>query len=161
MPSRFPRVVPSGGLTISANPGRSIFLPEGTSISLNTELLHHDPRIFAHPDEFLPERWMGQKGRELDRWMLAFNKGDRACIGIKYFLPSSCCSGEMMLTRKQKKSLACAELQLVVGNLFSRFELELFETTEEDMKMVDHFVGHIVGRINVKAKKRVMDEHMV
>ncbi|KAA8909835.1 cytochrome P450 [Sphaerosporella brunnea] len=136
-PGRQNRIVPEGGLTI---PSTGAFLPAGTRIAFCVGMLHHDPRIFEDPAEFRPERWMGQKGKELDKWMLAFSKGDRVCVGI---------------------NLAYAELHLVVANLFSRFKLELFETTKEDLECVDHFVGHLKGRIKVIASRREREAMMV
>lgn len=53
--------------------------------------------------------------------MTSFSKGTRACLGI---------------------NLAYAELFLTIAAVFRRFDLELFETTIDDVKIVrDAFVG--------------------
>jgi cytochrome P450 len=42
--------------------------------------------IFPNPHEFIPERWLGDNGRDLEKWGIAFSKGRRQCIGKKYVL---------------------------------------------------------------------------
>ena len=76
---RIPRIVPEPGLYV---PATGDFLPAGTSINVNVGLLHHDPRIFQEPEQFLPERWIGEKGKALDHWNLAFGRGNHGCSGI-------------------------------------------------------------------------------
>ena len=45
----------------------------------------HDPTIFADPHTFDPERWLQDEpeSERLDRFMVAFGKGSRMCIGMK------------------------------------------------------------------------------
>lgn len=45
----------------------------------------HDPSIYPHPHLFKPERWLGEEleVERLDRYMVAFGKGSRMCIGMK------------------------------------------------------------------------------
>lgn len=52
---------------------------------------------------------------------MAFSKGRRQCIGI---------------------NLAYAELRFAIATIFRRFELELFETSDVDTKIIhDYFLG--------------------
>ncbi|KAF8534363.1 cytochrome P450 [Trichophaea hybrida] len=127
--ARLPRIVPKEGLTI---PSTGLYIPTGSSVTQYIGLLHHDPRIFEDPEIFKPERWIGNPG--LDKWLLTFSKGDRICIGM---------------------NLAYAEINFVLANLFTRFDLQLWNTTEEDMQWTDCGVAKPVGRIQVMAKKRV------
>ena len=39
--------------------------------------------LFPEPGSFKPERWLGEKGKELERWNVSFSRGTRGCIGIK------------------------------------------------------------------------------
>lgn len=41
-----------------------------------------DPEIFPEPFSFKPERWLDKENR-LDKYLVAFGKGSRGCIGIK------------------------------------------------------------------------------
>ena len=84
--------------------------------------LYLNPEIFADPHLFNPERWLSlspkQKAR-MSRYFVPFSKGSRNCIGIE---------------------LAKMSLLLTAGNVFNQLDLELFETTERDVKMVhDYF----------------------
>lgn len=49
-----------------------------------------DPTIFPEPEEFIPERWLKaqESGHRLDRYLVAFTKGSRSCLGIKYVSPN-------------------------------------------------------------------------
>ena len=54
-----------------------------TIVSISTRTIHDNPDLFPEPGSFKPERWLGEKGKELERWNVAFSKGTRNCIGIK------------------------------------------------------------------------------
>ncbi|KAJ6030971.1 cytochrome P450 [Penicillium herquei] len=90
-------------------------IPAGTPISESTYFVHHDTSIFPDPEHFRPERWIEAKesGSRLDRYLTCFSKGNRACAGI---------------------NMAYAELYLTIAIVMTRFEMELFETTIDDVK---------------------------
>lgn len=99
-----------------------------------------DPTIFPNPDSFDPERWIraAARGERLDQFIVSFTKGGRQCLGIKY-LP---CSFFLSFLLANERSLAYAELYLTVAHIFRRFELELFETDVDDVRLVrDRFFG--------------------
>lgn len=99
-------------------------IPAGTAVSMTTPLTHHDARIFADPDAFVPERWLDNPG--LERFLTAFSRGSRNCLGM---------------------NLAWVELYMCAAAVFARFGsgeardegdwgvLELFETDETDVRM--------------------------
>ena len=86
--------------------------------------MHRNESIFPNSHAFDPNRWLadpvtGEKassptGKNLTRYLVSFSKGTRNCVGI---------------------NLAYAELYIIIANLFRRFEMELFETTSEDVVM--------------------------
>lgn len=92
-----------------------------------------DPTIFPNPDSFDPERWIqaAARGERLDRFLVNFTKGSRSCLGIKYFFPPF-----FIEVLANVCSLAYAELYLTVAHVFRRFELELFETDVDDVRLV-------------------------
>lgn len=46
--------------------------------------MHTNPEIFPDPFRFDPDRWLqGEKSAALDKYMVAFSKGPRVCLGIK------------------------------------------------------------------------------
>lgn len=51
---------------------------------MSTVLVHLDSSIFPEPHSFDPERWVkaSKEGVNLDKFMVAFTKGTRQCLGI-------------------------------------------------------------------------------
>ncbi|KAF8856412.1 cytochrome P450 [Acephala macrosclerotiorum] len=94
--SRLGRTLPGGSMRY-----KDYIIPEGVSLLQDD---HHT-------------------SKKLDRYMVAFSRGTRMCLGI---------------------NLAKAELYLTVATIFRRFEnMELFETTSRDVTPVhDHFIPH-------------------
>ncbi|KAL4864047.1 hypothetical protein BDV12DRAFT_205948 [Aspergillus spectabilis] len=106
VPGITPRIVPEAGVTV-----QDYFLPGG------------------NPAKFQPERWLGEKGKALDRWLVAFSKGPRQCVG---------------------SPLAYQELSLAIGHIFSRFDFELYDTDESSMEWVDNVVAVNKRPVQVK-----------
>jgi cytochrome P450 len=84
---------------------------------MDTYHMHHNEDVFPDSNVYKPERWLGNpKGpngtKPLSRYLVAFGKGTRMCIGI---------------------NMAYAELYLGIASLFRRFELDLFETYPADV----------------------------
>ena len=84
----------------------------------------HDEAIF--PDSFIykPERWLNSPkapdGKQLSRYMVAFGRGTRSCVGMQ---------------------LAYAELFIGISTLFRRFDFDLFETGRDAVDLwMDRFV---------------------
>ena len=126
-----------------------------------------DSAIFPNPESYDPDRWISaaQEGVRLDRYLVSFSKGSRMCVGIKYvheFSPPPSQSPSHSKRHYQwpfffflfsffpktpahvnvMRSLAYAEFYLTLGTIFSRFELENFETTSDDVTVHrDFFVG--------------------
>lgn len=57
----------------------------GTGIAISPWVLHRDPRHFADPGEFRPERWQGDLMKRLPRFaFMPFGGGPRICIGNRF-----------------------------------------------------------------------------
>ncbi|EFY95065.2 Cytochrome P450 CYP58S1 [Metarhizium robertsii ARSEF 23] len=110
-------------------------LPYLTPISSSSYILHRDASIFPDPERFDPERWVkaAQNGDNLKKYLTSFTRGSRACIGI---------------------NLAYMELFLTVAHLLRRFDMELYDTEEEDVRIVrDMNMGYTRrGNLRVYAK---------
>ncbi|KAK2055853.1 cytochrome P450 [Colletotrichum caudatum] len=120
---RLHRICPDEMLVYRSSSGGSEWnIPPGTPLSMTSNLVHHDERVFPDSHAFKPERWVGNP--RLDRYLVSFGKGGRACLGI---------------------NLAYAELYLTLAALFRVYgtaqvrgkddvgTLELFETTAADL----------------------------
>ena len=105
---------------------KSSSLPAGTTISMSLPLIHRDPSIFPEPLTFDPERWLGGAGPNatgpLDKYLVAFSRGSRACIG---------------------ENLAWIEMRMILATIVRRFEFEIVEGLgEEDIApYFDDFVS--------------------
>ena len=62
-------------------------IPAGTPVSMTTVDVHHDERFFPDSRSFIPERWLDNPktadGGSLGRYLVAFGRGPRSCLGIK------------------------------------------------------------------------------
>ncbi|KAM7183451.1 Cytochrome P450 [Naviculisporaceae sp. PSN 640] len=119
-------------------------LPPGTHMSMDAWHMHHNEIIFPDSFSFRPERWLPEGGpstsvepaagangsklhhmmvperRPLKHYMVAFGKGTRRCIA---------------------ETLARAKVAILLVALLTSFEWELYETTEEDMRIVRDLVA--------------------
>jgi cytochrome P450 len=91
-------------------------IPAGTPVSMTSVLIHHDESIFPDSKEFRPERWI--EGPRLDRYLVAFSKGSRQCLGM---------------------NLAYAEMYLWLAAVFRRFGSKevRFDSDEGVLELVD------------------------
>ena len=96
-------------------------IPRGTPISMSQPLVHQHPSVFPDPHRFDPDRWLqGEESKRLERYLVSFSRGQRACIGIY---------------------LAQAELHLALATVFRRFDLELTETQQDAVDVYhDNFI---------------------
>lgn len=107
------RLYPPASSTRSGEPGFSIYGPNGLQYPTNGFLvwsnhlaIHRDPSCWPEPNNFLPERWLAEKGDRLypvkGAWR-AFEFGSRNCIG---------------------QELAMLELKIVLAMTTREFEIK-------------------------------------
>lgn len=70
------RLVPQEGMAILDG-----YVSGGTSVSVSAYVAHRNENIFPQADKFIPERWLGEEGKALQPYFLAFSAGARGCIG--------------------------------------------------------------------------------
>ena len=112
---RLPRVNPRAPIGYTDPNGKTYAFPPGTVISMSMPDLHFNSDVFQDPHTYIPERWIDsdlEKKTKMQQCFVPFGKGSMNCIGI---------------------NLAKIELTLTVGNLFNKYDFELFETTERDL----------------------------
>ncbi|KAJ5864249.1 uncharacterized protein N7529_006165 [Penicillium soppii] len=95
------RTVPAGGALVNGQ-----FVPGGTTVACHHYASYHSESNFTFPDQFIPERWLGDAGFERDQKdvLQPFSLGPRACLG---------------------KHLANCEIRLVLCKLLFNFDLTL------------------------------------
>ncbi|KZV66717.1 cytochrome P450 [Peniophora sp. CONT] len=59
----------------------TIPVPKGTEIEFHVPGLHNNPRYWDRPDEFRPERFLGEYNKDA---FLPFSGGPRACVGRRF-----------------------------------------------------------------------------
>ncbi|KUI69327.1 Trichodiene oxygenase [Cytospora mali] len=92
-------------------------IPRGYAVGMSTAITHHDETVFPDSYKFIPERWLdenNQRRKEVEKGMMAFAKGSRACLAM---------------------NLALCEIYFAVAALAVRVlpHMTLFETTDEDV----------------------------
>lgn len=106
-------------------------------MSVSTRAIHDNPTLFPSPQLFIPDRWAGERGKELDRWNVSFSKGPRQCIGI---------------------NLAYLEIYLTLAVFFADFDMELFKTDAKSMEWLDHGVASNRSNVKVWARPAVQEK---
>ncbi|KAF6824932.1 l-ascorbate oxidase [Colletotrichum musicola] len=101
-PSTLPRFVPGVGEEIEGK-----WVPAGTAVGVHQLSAAHSSANWARASEFIPERWL--EGEE------AFKTDDKSASQPFSFGPRNCIG----------KSMAYAELRIVLAKLFWNFDLEL------------------------------------
>jgi cytochrome P450 len=79
---------------------------------MTTRQMHWDEKVWEDPKEFKPERWLGEEKKRSLKHFAPFGGGSRICLGM---------------------TLAYAEIYVGLGNIFRKFEMELYNTTLEDV----------------------------
>jgi cytochrome P450 len=101
-------------------------VPAGASIAMSAWVGQYDPHIFPEPHEFRPSRWLDSAGGcggpdgDLDRYLVAFSKGTRACGGV---------------------NLAYLEMYLALAAMVVRFRVKGEAEPGKEMVLLDQFVG--------------------
>lgn len=123
---------------------KDFVIPAFTPVGMSAPFTHHDESVFPDSYAFIPERWLDSEGkfggktpdgRPLDRFLMAFGRGARQCVGI---------------------NLARAEMCICIAALVRRFDLQLFESDRRDVDFVhDLFLpGAESGRKGVRVLVR-------
>ncbi|KAF2735645.1 cytochrome P450 [Polyplosphaeria fusca] len=96
-------------------------IPAGVPVGMSAYLMHSDPLVYPEPDQFIPERWLGEVSPAMYKSYVPFCRGSRNCLGM---------------------NLAMAEMSLALAVLY-RYggpKIELFETDESDVTQAHDFL---------------------
>ena len=87
------------------------FVPAKTLVSVAHMAAYRSPENFRDPDQFVPERWMGDARYKDDRKkaLQPFSTGPRNCIGLY---------------------LAYAEMRIILARLIWNFDMELCDESK-------------------------------
>jgi cytochrome P450 len=110
--------------------GKSWEIPPKTSVGMSSVLLHHNEHHFPNSEKFIPERWLGDEGKKLDKYNVGFGRGSRICIGMNQAY------GVMRLVLAQIWRL-WASPEVSSGDEVG--VLSLYKTTPHDVQMSGDF----------------------
>ncbi|KAJ6140334.1 hypothetical protein N7471_006820 [Penicillium samsonianum] len=71
-----PRETPAEGTNILGD-----WVAGNTTVSMSALVAHRDESVFPNADQYIPERWLGEEGKALQPYLIAFSAGARSCIG--------------------------------------------------------------------------------
>ena len=82
---RSARIARNEDLVYKSKDGKTWVVPRGTPIGMTSIINHFDEDLFPNPHDFNPDRFLlnGQPNYKLAKYMLAFGKGTRSCLGEK------------------------------------------------------------------------------
>lgn len=130
-----------------------VVIPRGQAMSMSHRFMFFNPEIFPDPQKFDPDRWTQSEAEtmRLSKYLTPFSKGTRQCLAYRYARSDPFIQILMLMCLA---SIAQAELYLAYADIHHRFDLELFETTRED---VDCTIDRILsfpkaGKMTVKVK---------
>lgn len=120
VPSGSRRVTPPGGVVIDG-----VHIPGGVIVGVPTHLVQRDPRYWAEPLRFAPERWEKLISTAEKTAFNAFNRGLQSCPG---------------------RNLAFMELRMVLSRVATHFDMAFapgFDVEAWDQSAQDRFVLHV------------------
>ncbi|XP_012666249.1 cytochrome P450 3A4-like [Otolemur garnettii] len=112
-----------------------MFIPKGTIVMIPTYALHRDPKYWAEPEKFHPERF-GRKNKDhIDPHMyMPFGSGPRNCIGMRF---------------------AFMSMKLALVRVLQNFSFKPCEETQITMKLFTNGSLQLDKPIIVKVESRV------
>ena len=125
-PHGLPRETPADGLYVMDD-----FIPGGVSVAMSALVAHRCEHVFPEADKYIPERWLGDKGKDLQPYFLAFSAGARGCIG---------------------RNISYLEQTVVIASMLRRYEFALPYTGWEIKRL--ETMNWLLGEMPVKVWRR-------
>ncbi|KAL7810678.1 cytochrome P450 [Trichoderma aethiopicum] len=126
------RLISEGGAVVAGE-----YVPEGTYVEVWQWPLFHNPSYWKKPEEFIPERWLGDPMFADDKReaFQPFSTGPRNCVG---------------------KNLAYSEMRLILARVIFQYDLKAAEGTEGWDYRSKAFTLWSKGPVNVYLTPRKM-----
>ncbi|KIW79074.1 hypothetical protein Z517_08914 [Fonsecaea pedrosoi CBS 271.37] len=126
------RLTPPEGMRIVDD-----FVAGGVSVMMSALTAHRNPNIFPSPDKYIPERWLGEPGKALQPYFLAFSAGARGCIG---------------------RNISYLEQTVAMGTLLRRYDFALKSPDWEIERL--ETLNWILGEMPVKIWRRKREREL-
>lgn len=125
-PQALPRKTPPQGTEILGD-----YVPGGVTVAVSAHVAHRQESIFPQADSYIPERWLGEAGKSLQPYFLAFSAGARGCIG---------------------RNISYLEQTVVLASLLRRYEFALSSPDWQIERL--ETMNWILGEMPVKVWRR-------
>lgn len=117
-PHGLPRKTPPEGLTVMGQ-----YIPGNTTVSISALVAHRDETVYPEADRFIPERFLGEKGKQLQSSFIAFSAGARGCIG---------------------RNISYLEQTVLLASLVHRYEFAMLEGFKlQRLETMNHILGEM------------------
>lgn len=93
-------------------------IPPGSTVLINSYLLHRDPRHFLDPDVYRPERFLPDGPKLPPYAFIPFSAGSRNCIGSRF---------------------AASVIKVAALSVLKAFRVEAFDT-EDQLRFISELV---------------------
>ncbi|XP_017071986.1 probable cytochrome P450 12c1, mitochondrial [Drosophila eugracilis] len=100
-------------------------IPKGTNLLMINSFLLKDERLYPRASEFIPERWLRQKGLDEENSDILLNKNSNPFIYLPFGFGPRMCVG---------KRIVDLELELTLANLVRNFQIEFNYSTQYPFK---------------------------
>ncbi|MRX66795.1 Cytochrome P450 [Flavobacterium resistens] len=74
-------------------------IKKGTLIGISFFELHRNPKYWENPDEFIPERFLGEQKKQSMQYFYPFGAGPRMCIGAGFAIYEMCLAISQIVKR--------------------------------------------------------------
>ncbi|KAF0703770.1 Aste57867_7528 [Aphanomyces stellatus] len=115
--------------------GSTVFIPKGTGIDINLPVIHRNPRYWANPEAFVPERFLDGSPEWLADEALRHTKS-HAYVYMPFSIGSGSCIGQ---------KFAMAEMAVVTAVFLSQFEFGL----TKDTNLRHRFTGTVLRPVHL------------
>ncbi|KAL4980009.1 cytochrome P450 [Aspergillus desertorum] len=124
-----PRQTPPEGMEILGQ-----WVPGNTTVSMSAYVAHRDETVFPQAHLYKPERWLGEEGKALQPYFVAFSAGARSCIG---------------------RNISYLEQTVILATLVRRYEFALPSRHWELQR--EETMNLILGEMPVKVWRRQLN----
>ncbi|KAH6896533.1 cytochrome P450 [Thelonectria olida] len=106
------------------------YVPGNTTVSISSLVAHRDESVYPDAEKYIPERFLGDKGKEIQSYFLTFSAGARGCIG---------------------RNISYLEQAVLLASVVHRYEFAIAEGFELQR---EETMNHILGEMPVKVWRR-------
>ena len=80
------------------------YIKKGTLIGVSFYELHRNPKYWENPNEFIPERFLGEQKKKSMQYFYPFGAGPRMCIGAGFAIYEMCLTLSHIIKKYEIKS---------------------------------------------------------